>query len=66
MYLIAYDSDAPTQVLKPINEEIVETNSNPEKTEKRSWVKVVLITIPFILVMILAFLLVHVSMKITS
>lgn len=50
-----YDSDAPTQVLKPINEEIVETNSNPEKTEKRSWVKVVLITIPFILVMILAF-----------
>lgn len=50
-----YDSDAPTQVIKPIKDEIVEPDSNPNESKKRPWLKILLIAIPSIIVMILAF-----------
>lgn len=61
-----YDSDAPTQVLKPIKIEEekkeVEGDIKPpkednkdKKTRLRPWVKAILIIIPFILIMSLAF-----------
>lgn len=50
-----YDSDAPTQVIKPIKDEIVEPDSSPNESKKRPWLKILLIAIPSIIVMILAF-----------
>ena len=50
-----YDSDAPTQVMKPIKDEVVEPDSNSKKSKKKPWVKTLLIAIPSILIMILAF-----------
>lgn len=50
-----YDSDAPTQVIKPIKDEIVEPDSSPNESKKKPWLKILLIAIPSIIVMILAF-----------
>ncbi len=50
-----YDSDAPTQMIKPIKDEEAETSSNPKGSNKKPWVKMLLIGIPSILIMILAF-----------
>ncbi|NLI59976.1 MAG: Stk1 family PASTA domain-containing Ser/Thr kinase [Clostridiales bacterium] len=57
-----YDSDAPTQILKPIileNEQGGEGDPKPDsesnKSKRKPWIKAILIGISFILIMALAF-----------
>lgn len=55
--LTNFDSDAPTQAIKPINDNNTETAAPKKLKEqkKKTWIKAALITIPFIMIMIMAF-----------